>query len=69
MGSITALFVASYKQPVIKHLTARFIVFWGALIWCLYGDDRAILEASEKEQNKRQQASWKRANEMKRTKR
>ena len=37
-------------------------------IWCPYADDKAILEAFEKDQKERQQASWRRANEAKRMK-
>ena len=36
--------------------------------WCLYADDKAILEDFEKEQKERTQAAWRRANETKRFK-
>ena len=37
-------------------------------IWCPYADDKAILEAFEKEQKERTQAAWRRANQAKKLK-
>ena len=51
MESISALFVASYKQPATRHQMAKFIAYWGRSkkTWCPYADDVSILEGAKGE--------------------
>ena len=57
MGSVAALLVTSYGQPVTRHQMAGSIMFSGGFnrIWSPPADDPEFLQNVEKEQKERMQ--------------